>query len=266
MNEPLYFEKITEHRGIFFVEYRPPASDHQFATLNLIFPGNVDLSKLAVHLRAELGYWLRRYPVPLMIWAWDQNEGMLCAGPDGESCLLGWLTPHTTEIVDSWKIKDFTAFLKSQPAHDDWQLVYKDVPFRTDKQVKKSAAHLVNKIRKRNRYLKTILFIWLAVIPAGWALLQYAGLDWLALIVLVYAFVQASRAGYRIWKNSQPSAREKAATEKQTTMNHYYYHCELNPDGFARLKAENFANEATRNIENESAAIAGKTNQIARVL
>lgn len=32
----------------------------------------------------------------------------------------------------------------------------------------------------------------------------------------------------------------KAKAEKQRRTDHYYYHCERNPEGFARLRAENF--------------------------
>ena len=32
----------------------------------------------------------------------------------------------------------------------------------------------------------------------------------------------------------------KAKAEKERRMAHYFYHCERNPEGFARLRAENF--------------------------
>jgi hypothetical protein len=35
----------------------------------------------------------------------------------------------------------------------------------------------------------------------------------------------------------------KDRQEKELKMRHYYYHCDRNPDGFARLKTENFAKD-----------------------
>ncbi len=37
MNGYLYFDRIKEHRGSYFIEYEPPVANSKFATLNLIF-------------------------------------------------------------------------------------------------------------------------------------------------------------------------------------------------------------------------------------
>jgi hypothetical protein len=42
-------------------------------------------------------------------------------------------------------------------------------------------------------------------------------------------------------------------------MSHYFYHCERNPDGFARLKVENFEREAKERILKEVEALRNKT-------
>jgi hypothetical protein len=42
-------------------------------------------------------------------------------------------------------------------------------------------------------------------------------------------------------------------------MKHYFYHCERNPEGFARLKAENFEREAKERIIKEAELLRNKT-------
>ena len=39
--EELFFQSIKEDRGSYFVEYRPPISGWQFATLQLVFPEEI---------------------------------------------------------------------------------------------------------------------------------------------------------------------------------------------------------------------------------
>jgi hypothetical protein len=41
------------------------------------------------------------------------------------------------------------------------------------------------------------------------------------------------------------------AAEKERKMAHYYYHCELNPQGFEKLRYENFKKDGIRNIQEE---------------
>jgi hypothetical protein len=46
-----------------------------------------------------------------------------------------------------------------------------------------------------------------------------------------------------IWFAGEVGSELKERQEKELKMRHYYYHCDRNPDGFARLKAENFAKD-----------------------
>ena len=43
--------------------------------------------------------------------------------------------------------------------------------------------------------------------------------------------------------------------EKRQKMEHYFYHCERNPEGFMRLKVENFERETMEENIAESHAI-----------
>ncbi len=53
-----------------------------------------------------------------------------------------------------------------------------------------------------------------------------------------------------------PAEEEKA--EKERKMNHYYYHCERNPAGFARLLVENVEKDTSERIRKEAEELAKK--------
>lgn len=215
MDEWLYFDSIKEHRGSYFVEYRPPSGDCTFAIMTLVFLGPVDLAKVVHSMETELKTWLSRYPVPLMIFAYDEAENMIAPKSETETCLVGWKIPDSDEIRQSWTLDDLTKFLESAPLHPDWRTVYSDVPFRTDAQVKANTRKQLDEQRKGFRVLKVILLLWLAVIPATFAVIEFLGPQWLGVIVLVYSLWKAWRAGREIWGHSKPPPSEIAASEKK---------------------------------------------------
>lgn len=53
----------------------------------------------------------------------------------------------------------------------------------------------------------------------------------------------------------KPTQREKEKAEKDLRMEHYFYHCEQNPEGFIRLKNENFEREAITRTHVEADAL-----------
>lgn len=261
MAEKLYFEDIKEHRGSYFVEYHPPVSHSRSATLNLVFHDGVHSASVADLMETELRHWLSRYPVPLMIWAWDSKEDMIRPDGKGGNCLVGWIEPAAGGVRQSWNIDDLTEFLNTAPPDPDWRVIYVDLAVRTDAEVKADAMRKLLERGKQVRILKIILVLWVVVIPATWAILEFLGPDWLGALVLTYVLWKAWRAGLNIWGLTRPSAREAEKAEKQRKMDHYFYHCERNPDGFARLKIENFEKDTGERLRTEAAALASKGRQ-----
>lgn len=254
--EKLFFESIKEHRGIYFVEYQPPKADQNFAILWLVFLEATEPRHVAELMQLELRHWLGRYPVALMVSAFDVSENLIPVN-DGENIhLVGWVGP-TGEMNCSWKLDDLTEFLKTASRPSDWRIIYNDVPFKTGAQVKVAADEHMQERRRQIFTLKVVLTIWLAVAPAAWAIVQYFGPEWLALIVLIYSLWQAWRTWMKITGRGKLSRLELEKSERQRKMEHYYYHCELNPDGFSKLKAENFDRDISADIRKEAAKLAG---------
>lgn len=258
--EQIFFDALKEHRGAYFVEYRPPAKFRNFATLFLVFTEVAETQQVSDLMRSELQIWLRRYPVPLMVSAFDAAENLIRANDGRNIHLVGWLPP-SGEISASWKLDDLSAFVKSAPP-SDWRPIYTDIGYTTEGQVKANADKYVQERRQQIRVLKIILGLWFCVVPATWAIVQYVGSEWLARGVVIYALWQAWRTWLKVSGGSRPSPQELAKAAKTRKMEHFYYHCERNPIGFARLKAENLDKEISANARKEAAALlAGAENR-----
>lgn len=256
MNERLHFERVKEHRGSYFVEYHPPASDASFATLCLIFPTPVPPEEVGKHVNEEAEHWLERYPVPLMIWALDDQEDTIVPPNCDSGCLTAWISRESGKVVRSRNLRDLDAFLKNAPQEPNWLSIYADVPVRTDTEVKAAGRRSLQDQRPQIRALHIVLVLWLAVIPAGYAVFEYFGPEWLGLLGLAFVLGKAWKTGWRIWWRGKPSRREQEKAEKQRKMEHYFYHCERNPDGFLRLKGENFANDIRAQVREEAQQLA----------
>lgn len=256
MNERLHFESIKEHRGSYFVEYQPPVADAPFATLSLVFLASVSPAEAAKRQDEEAGHWLERYPVPLMIWALDDQEDTIVPPNCESGCLVAWVSRESGKIVRSRNLQDLDVFVKGAPPESDWSTIYADVPARPGTENKAAPQNLLQERRRQIRSLNIVVVLWLAVIPAGYAVFEYVGPEWLGLLGLAFVLSKAWKTGSRIWGRGKPSRREKERAEKQRKMEHYFYHCERNPDGFLRLKSENFANDIRNQVRKEAEQIA----------
>jgi hypothetical protein len=175
-----------------------------------------------------------------MVSAFDVTDTVIAPhGSYDKSHLVGWHQQETGEVSHSWNLDTLPDFLKKPTADVDWRNIYFDVPYRTQTQVTSNARAEAIKDGKNNRILKIAFGLWIAAIPATWAIVQYLGPDWLALAVLIYSLCKAWLAWQRLMGNIKISNREEEKSEKQRKMDHYFYHCERNPDAFSRLKVEN---------------------------
>lgn len=258
MSQYLYFENIKEDRGSYFVEYQPPVTDSPFATLHLVFLHQISWEHVLEFLDREIQIWMQRYPVPLMVWAYDDKEDTLRPTDSEGDCLVAWLAPTSGEIVQSWNINDLNDFLTQAPAHPDWRTIYADIPARTDAEVKAKAYKRSLEQSRQARLLKISLILWIAVIPAGYAIFELLGPEWLGLVGLIFVLWKALKVALRIWGRTKPSAREVAQAEKKRKMEHYFYHCERNPIGFMRLRSENFESDARERVRKEADELATK--------
>lgn len=248
-SERLVFEKIREDRGRYYVEYHPPITSFRFATLNIVFPEDSPPEKVANTMEAEVPVWLMRFPVPIMASAFDASDH-LCDLESVRPCdhLLGLLDDSGAKAKLFWRLLKDTELPEIGINTEYLKTIYSGVPYKTSSELKQAAHNLL----KQRRVGWIIVFSWAALVPAIWAIVEWAGPNWLALVVLFYSFWKATVKALKLLGKWKKSPREIEKEEDQRKMKHHHYHCQRNPDGFLRLKLENFEREAKARIQEEA--------------
>ena len=247
VNQDLHFESIKENRGSYFVEYRPPMPNYSSATLRLTFTKTLAKNKITAFMKSEAETWLKRYPVPLMIFASDLKDSFIQINDDYFP-LNAWIDPDTNQIIQSWKLEDLTRFCEAHSNQQNWAEIYQDIPYQTQADIKAKSDLNVKKKRMQKRRLEIIIFLWVIFIPTAWAIVQFFAPAWLAIITTIYGLWKIFQTWRRLFGYRKLSLVEKEKGEKESKKEHYYYHCEQNPEGFERLKLENFNNDARKQI------------------
>jgi hypothetical protein len=251
MDDKLYFDTVKKDRGDYYIEYKPPKVNSRLATLNLVFPNPLALERVAELVEIESECWIKRYPVPLMAFAFDSTGSLIQIDEIRVSSSLAvWIGGHSG-INKSWRTNDLDKFLDQNLESPNWRVIYRDIPFRTDSDLKARAIEFANLRRKQNYTLRTVLILWFAVIPASWATIEFLNPEWLSALVkwigilsFVFVLYHAAKTTLRFTGYLSPSPSELKKTEEERQKDHHHNHCKINPRGFARLKAENLDNEA----------------------
>lgn len=250
--DQLFFETTKEDRGWYFVEYRPPISGYQFATLGVVVIEMVRTpADIAAAMEAELVVWLERYPVPIMVSAFDDTGSVI--GLDcHRSCshLIGYIDPQTNKVVREWRLLSNEELPKDALDASYLHKIYSGIPFKTTQQLREQALEK----QKQLRLGWWIVFVWAVVVPAGVAVLEWWS-DWLGFVVLIYSLYKAVEKALRLtgkWPKSKAETQKEA---EKTRMRHHHYHCERNPEGFERLKIENLERWAREDIRTEAQAL-----------
>ncbi len=251
-SDQLFFEAIKEDRGWYFVEYRPPITGHQFATLAVVVL-EVDRARedIAATMEADLVIWLERYPVPVMVSAFD-DTGSVIALDGSRQCdhLIGYIDSRTNRVVREWRLLANDELPKDALDVSYLRKVYAGVPVKTKQQLREQALAK----GKQLRVGWWIVVVWAVVVPAAAAILEWWS-DWLGLVVLVYGLYKAVEKALRLmgkWPKSKAEAQKEA---NEARMRHHHYHCERNPEGFERLKLENFERWAREDIKKEAQSL-----------
>jgi len=157
-SQEVFRDNIKEGRGSYFVEYQPADARQSFVTLELVFPkDNVSKAEISRFMKVELEHWLRRYPVPVMVMAFDATESLIhLSDESGKSHLKGYIHPKTHSIVREWGILRESELPVEQTNADYLGGIYQDVPYRIKDDVQKEA---IRKARLTNRTIKIIVIL-----------------------------------------------------------------------------------------------------------
>jgi hypothetical protein len=251
----VYRDRIKEARDNYFVEYLPADICIPLATLHLTFLNDsLDKREVAKLMEDEWAIWIKRYPVPLMVFAFAKTGSMIHLEElNGGSSFMGFLDPKTQKPVCRWGIVNDEELPETQLSEAYLDKVYYGIPFRTQAEVDENVSR-----RYRHQRLGIQIFKWvfllIVVVPVLVEILS------LGVPVLGYVISGVSILGgvYKVAKLAgwvKPTQSERIRAEKRRKMDHYYWHCERNPEGFARLRRENFNREASEETRKEFEAL-----------
>jgi len=244
--DEIRYESIKEAREWYYVKYSPPFSDFPFSTLQLTIEQESSAVKVAEAMENEAREWVSRYPVPVMVTAYSLDEDQVrLDGIRPNDYLMAWPSEKGTEL--HWRLVGNGELPTTAEDKAFMRQLFAAVPHRTGAHIRADALRYANQMQTG----WWLVFAWAVVVPLGVAVLEWWS-DLLGLAVLVFAFIKATVKALRLLGKWPKSEREKEKEALDQRMRHHHYHCERNPEGFARLKVENFRREASERSRAEA--------------
>jgi hypothetical protein len=242
----IYFSSIKEKRDKYFVEYYPPQHETSFATLSITFLDPFTQQEMVDIMEKEAVIWLKRYPIAIMISAFnDTGDLIYLEDIKPENHLICFHSPDKTNIELHWALLKDEEMPKDALDINYLLQVYKSLDRKTSAELKFEAATSMKKLRLGNN----IIIFWAVILPAIVLVLEFFSPQWLAILVLVYGLSKALIQWLKMTGKWKKSATEIAKDAEDLRIRHHHYHCEQNPQGFLRLKHENFQKESKERIK-----------------
>jgi|GEM_PF-5395914 len=248
----LVFDTVKESRGPrLFVEYQPANETMPFASLFLVYAEHDEgLEVIADRIREEALQWFRRFPIPLVASAVDSVDDPIdVSGGDDRRDLLVYA--RAGKIVTEWGRLGEFSMPSFDASPDNLLKIYSSIDHSTKEQRRQKADKKLLEQRSGVRIIIAFLFFRRAVVPAGVALAFYLH-PVLGFLGLLGTLADAAIGGLRVLGYLPKSKKEKQAEEKRRKMEHHDYHCQLNPRGFAALKAENLGESLREKARQEA--------------
>ena len=233
------FKSFKEKRDNYYVTYHPVSADNNLAVLVVSFFEYLNDEDAVLIIEKELQEWIGKYPTPLMVMPstelvdFDLNLEKI----KGNGFVLGY-PDSTGEIISHWDVVPNEAYENFQFQKETLLQMYSGLEYSTSDHAE---LELRNRVMQ-NKALIAFTVLCLCAIPSLIAVLGFAN-PYVSIAALVYSLHKAVITGLELTGKLRPlpGAQEKA--EKDRVMAHHHYHCALNPEGFERLKLENFKRE-----------------------
>jgi hypothetical protein len=240
------YEPIKEKRNWYYVDYRPPVSDFKFATLNLVIINCDEKVNIVNAMEKELEIWINKYPVPLYVNAFDNSDNLIDFHDiKPENHLIGFFDKDN-KLILNWKLLKNEEIPDIALNRDYVDNLYSGLVYKTYEELD---TERINN-RKKIKFGWVIFIIWLVVIPIVIAILDFSSY-WVSLAAFIYSLYKAVRKGLELTNKWPISKTDKERVLKEQLKEHYYYHCQMNPEGFNRIILENLNKIARVNIDKE---------------
>lgn len=248
----IYREIIKEPRKRYFVSYQPADCRFSFALISLVFlEERIEKVEVAQAMEREYEHWLKRYPVPVMVSAFDAKEVLIHPHGDlREHHLSGYRDLKTGQFVRRWGTFKENELPIEQVKPEYHQCIYRDVSFREQAAVREQSER---EARTNRRTVWTIVFFIIGM-PILIEILSL-GISWLGYLLSAISIAAGFHKAAKTLGWIKPSERDKKEADEELKMRHYYYHCERNPEAFDRLKIQNFEREQMEQIRKEAESL-----------
>lgn len=243
------FQTIKESRDSYFIEYSPARAGNYSALLALVFTEMPAIEEIASIMEQEARVWVQRYPVPVMVTAYSDTDDVISI-KEMMGCDDLIALPMDDEVSLHWKLLKNEEFPSGSLLENQLRKLYEGLPCTTLSDRKRAA---IASARFR-RIGFTLIALWGIIVPAAVALFGLAS-PILGGIVIAYSIGKAVLQTLKMLGYVRRSEREKEQAKEDLRMRHHHYHCERNPEGFMRLKAENFEREVREDIHREAAEL-----------
>lgn len=134
----LFFDKLKEDRGWYFVEYSPPTPKGLLANIVLVVydKNHSDAEEIARGIEAEAVTWVSRYDVPVFASACDSAEQSIdLTSVRDKNALVAFRDTESGEIRVFWELIP-NERIPNKSLNPEYLLhVYKDVHYRTKEDI-----------------------------------------------------------------------------------------------------------------------------------
>lgn len=240
---------VKEKRTNYIAEYKPADSNSFLAYLCVTYKDrNLDSQSIKQNIESEFSYWINKYPVPLMVTAFDYKGDMLQINDSFESSLIGFKDINTNTIVKHWKTLKDKEFPEIQKTIEYQHRIYANLPHEEFDPIV-ARENFVKKMKSQKRVVISIgLFI--ILYPLSVELIAQK-IDFINNFLIFISLLLGAYKAAKFLGWIKPRETETLEANKKNKMEHYFYHCEKNPTAFEALRSENFIQEQIKNIEEE---------------
>ena len=225
------------------------------ATLNIVFYAPFETNKVPGILENEFRDWAQRYPVFIMASAFDETGGLVdLSSIKPKSHLTGFYDPKNQQLTMLWGLVKNEEVPTHLIQEEHLRKIYSNLKYRTGKQIKEKVSEDYRKVRIGKRIILSWFFVWLLGVPVTIEILGREN-PIIADLAVAYSLWKAWKEFSKLAGYAKKSHKEIKHSEKERKMQHYFYHCEMNPEAFQKLKFDNFEKEAKERIRNEAAEL-----------
>jgi len=233
----------------YYVEYCPTRSSY-LASLSITLMTDYTPKEMVDIIEREFLYWIDKYPVPLMASAYNSKEDLIrLENITGCNQYCGFYNPEMKETIKAWKLftsADIPDAVKTEEYQDK---VYEGLPYKCSEQLKLEVDKEYRRNAKIFKGFNYLWIFWVVFIPVIIEIFGFCSVT-LSIVLLIYCFIGATIKFLKMtdrWKKDKKSLEKE---EDNRLKEHHHYHCLLNPEGFERLKIENFDRESReKNIQ-----------------